>query len=861
MSINAAKQQMSFLASVLESYEGLVSGKIGNSELTKEDYDQIDPVEMELIDIHWCLASGIRRAQRYMEITGKQSIGGPSIMLGFDKSKVTCFRCKQKGHFKRECKNSEVDETEKPFNDDYYRKAIYHRSKEEPKMIKNNPKEKSRACAVIHDDGGFDWSEILPEEDRIDNRFTAHGRTISKSKHHVFVAEIKEKTREEILSEKTDREIFIVGCRMEKMQEEYENAVRNKRWDKNPECYVNRDGEPVVPRKDIVHDDVLQVIPLSGEFYSKREKDKNYEKKLDKIIRDAMTSSLRKRDEVRMKKNVECMVEELEKVAEEVKGKEEKVVKSEADQKQMEANTELNSAKNAWNHCSACTEKDEEFRKRDLEFNKIEEVFKNKCKEMLENEKVLKDNDEKITQKCTNLEKENEILKEKVLKMTDECFQKEKECQEMKKEYDSIKLAYHITKDTIKQQVVNSHIEDVAKLKRQIADLEQDNNKLHNYHASSYVLERIFNIKPCDDDSEKNKKGIGSEFHQVPPPEKFAFYDDEKVEKAFNMVDQLPDNIDVTYSKSDDSSDLEVVGKVVESVLKEESVETGKSESQDGNKGSFHEEYLKNSKSEKNLNDDSKRLVYTMIGSDKLFLDVVFPIQNVISEKIDKVFKMVEIEKSEIPKFAGKCHKTFYNKPGYKKKNMKAGLGYKKKQNWKKNEMPNYQTKMNFVLGTSSEEEKELQFRRQSNEEFYAQKKRQQPQVKDVSKRTCFKCDQIGHLAHKCPNLKPVGVETKKKSVYVQKQKSDVVTQKSTKFDSKQTWKPKMSKVDSQQTWKLVTSRFRTTQSWKTTVDATKPNQFWKPKVVVQNQNVQKESHFYKNEVLLKVKHGLLRNK
>ncbi|KAJ0919933.1 hypothetical protein HanRHA438_Chr05g0235301 [Helianthus annuus] len=147
------------------------------------------------------------------------------------------------------------------------------------------------------------------------------------------------------------------------------------------------------------------------------------------------------------------------------------------------------------------------------------------------------------------------------------------------------------------------------------------------------------------------------------------------------MVDQLPGNIDVTYSKSDDFSDSEVVSKVVESVLKEESVETGKSESQDGNEGSFHEEYLKNSKSEKNLNDDSKGLVYTIIGPDKLFLDVVFPIQNMILEKIDKVFKMVEIEKSEISKFVGKGYKTFYNKPGFKKKNMKAGLGYKKKQN------------------------------------------------------------------------------------------------------------------------------------------------------------------------------------
>ncbi|MFS7921057.1 hypothetical protein Hanom_Chr03g00232181 [Helianthus anomalus] len=119
---------------------------------------------------------------------------------------------------------------------------------------------------------------------------------------------------------------------MEKMQEEYENVVRNKRWDKKRECYVNRDGEPVVHRRDIVHDDVLLVIPRSNEYYSNVEKEKTYLKRLDKIIRDAMTSSLRKRDESRMKKNVECMVDELKKVAEEVKEKEkvdEKVVNEE----------------------------------------------------------------------------------------------------------------------------------------------------------------------------------------------------------------------------------------------------------------------------------------------------------------------------------------------------------------------------------------------------------------------------------------------------------------------------------------------------------------------------------------------------
>ncbi|MFS7980862.1 hypothetical protein Hanom_Chr10g00944161 [Helianthus anomalus] len=38
--------------------------------------------------------------------------------------------------------------------------------------------------------------------------------------------------------------------------------------------------------------------------------------------------------------------------------------------------------------CSVYTENDEKFKIRDMEFNKIEIVFKDKCKEMFENEKV-----------------------------------------------------------------------------------------------------------------------------------------------------------------------------------------------------------------------------------------------------------------------------------------------------------------------------------------------------------------------------------------------------------------------------------------------------------------------------------------
>ncbi|MFS7903173.1 hypothetical protein Hanom_Chr01g00020871 [Helianthus anomalus] len=103
------------------------------------------------------------------------------------------------------------------------------------------------------------------------------------------------------------------------MEKEYEEAKNYRRYDKKKECYVNRKEEPVFHRKEVVFDDVLAVIPLSGEYYSNVMKDKHYEKKLDKIIRDVMTASLRQRDEERMKKNVENLVDELKKVADEKK--------------------------------------------------------------------------------------------------------------------------------------------------------------------------------------------------------------------------------------------------------------------------------------------------------------------------------------------------------------------------------------------------------------------------------------------------------------------------------------------------------------------------------------------------------------
>ncbi|MFS7946707.1 hypothetical protein Hanom_Chr06g00539481 [Helianthus anomalus] len=236
---------------------------------------------------------------------------------------------------------------------------------------------------------------------------------------------------------------------------------------------------------------------------------------------------------------------------------------------------------------------------------------------------------------------------------------------------------------TSKQLELNKCIDEVAKLKQELAEKEKIVTKLKSYYNSSYILGRIFNITPDDKDSEKNKKGIGSEYHKVPPPlkEKYAFYDEEKVIKGLNMVDQLHVNIDVTYTKSDDASDLEVVSKVVESVLSENvSTNKVKSESQDTDEESFHKNYLKNSKSKKSANDDPTGLAYTMIGLDTLFSDIKFPIQNVIQDKIDKVFKPVEMENQKFQNLPVRARKIFITNRATRRRTRRLGCFIKRKK-------------------------------------------------------------------------------------------------------------------------------------------------------------------------------------
>ncbi|KAJ0618429.1 putative transcription factor interactor and regulator CCHC(Zn) family [Helianthus annuus] len=292
----SAKQQMVFLASVLESYEGLVAGKIGNTNLTKEDYNQINPEEMELIDIRWAMASAVRRAQRFMEITGRKTIGGPSTKSGFDKSKVTCFKCKQKGHFKRECRNAYADESENPFRDDYYKKAIYHQNKSEPPRLKQSEdnRDKSRALAVIYDDEGYDWSkDVLPEEDAVGYAFMANDDEPIPWKD--------DRTEEQRYCYRK----MIAENRILRISRIYLEARRANRWDPDRECYLDRYGNIAIDDSTLDMEAIIKEIKEDDEYWQH----KWWGTPTSKMIEEEKEKERKEKEEKEMKEK-----EEIEKV-------------------------------------------------------------------------------------------------------------------------------------------------------------------------------------------------------------------------------------------------------------------------------------------------------------------------------------------------------------------------------------------------------------------------------------------------------------------------------------------------------------------------------------------------------------------
>ncbi|KAI3732589.1 hypothetical protein L1987_63795 [Smallanthus sonchifolius] len=103
------EDHVALFSSCMLAYENFIGGKLTDPETIEEDFNQVDPDDMEDMDIQWNMAMILRRVKRFLNITGKKFIGGHSnTKVGFNKSKAKCYKCNNFGHFARECQKDKA---------------------------------------------------------------------------------------------------------------------------------------------------------------------------------------------------------------------------------------------------------------------------------------------------------------------------------------------------------------------------------------------------------------------------------------------------------------------------------------------------------------------------------------------------------------------------------------------------------------------------------------------------------------------------------------------------------------------------------------------------------------------------------
>ncbi|GKB72770.1 ribonuclease H-like domain-containing protein [Tanacetum coccineum] len=117
-------------------------------QLDNKDLQQINPDDLEEMDLRWNIAMLTMRARRFLKNTGRKLDMANKERIRFDKSKVECFNCHKRGHFARECRA--------PRNQD-------SRNKEPTRRTVPVEETTSNALVSQCDGFGYDWSDQAEE--------------------------------------------------------------------------------------------------------------------------------------------------------------------------------------------------------------------------------------------------------------------------------------------------------------------------------------------------------------------------------------------------------------------------------------------------------------------------------------------------------------------------------------------------------------------------------------------------------------------------------------------------------------------------------------------------------------------------
>ncbi|GJS47251.1 ribonuclease H-like domain-containing protein [Tanacetum coccineum] len=82
---------------------GVSAAHTQSNPTSGDNLKQINPDDLEEMDLQWEMAMLTIRARRFIKRTGRKlDVNGQRV--GFDRSKVECYNCHKYGHFARECR-------------------------------------------------------------------------------------------------------------------------------------------------------------------------------------------------------------------------------------------------------------------------------------------------------------------------------------------------------------------------------------------------------------------------------------------------------------------------------------------------------------------------------------------------------------------------------------------------------------------------------------------------------------------------------------------------------------------------------------------------------------------------------------